>query len=296
MVSSYTSSLRITQQGNGDNNSTWGDILNTQLSLVDSAISGMTTVTVTGDVTLTTNNGSADEARAATLKLTGTPSTSNSNVIVPATTKLYHVYNTFSGSSKFVTIKTASGTGVALETGQNAVLLCNGVDVVAIYIQESGIPSHGIILWQGSIATIPSGWYLCDGNNGTPNLVDRFIVGAKQDDGGVAKTNITGSLTQSGGSLTTSSDGAISAGTTGSTALTVNQLPKHKFTLPNNQPTTGPGGYPSIGGRSTVPSDSSNYTNELGNDETHNHTTPAVAAHAHTSTPPYYALAFIMKA
>ena len=40
------------------------------------------------------------------------------------------------------------------------------------------VPSKGIIMWSGSIATIPAGWFLCDGTNGTPNLRDRFIVGA----------------------------------------------------------------------------------------------------------------------
>lgn len=34
------------------------------------------------------------------------------------------------------------------------------------------------MLWYGSIASIPSGWALCDGNNNTPNLVNRFIRGA----------------------------------------------------------------------------------------------------------------------
>lgn len=40
------------------------------------------------------------------------------------------------------------------------------------------IPVGGIIMWSGTIATIPTGWALCDGTNGTPNLLDRFIVGA----------------------------------------------------------------------------------------------------------------------
>jgi len=40
------------------------------------------------------------------------------------------------------------------------------------------IPSGGIILWSGSVANIPSGWALCDGTNGTPNLEDKFVVGA----------------------------------------------------------------------------------------------------------------------
>jgi hypothetical protein len=64
----------------------------------------------------------------------------------------------------------------------------------------SGFPSGGIIMWSGTIAAIPSGWYLCDGNNGTPDLRNRFIIGANADDGGAAKTNVTGSATQSGGS------------------------------------------------------------------------------------------------
>jgi microcystin-dependent protein len=35
-----------------------------------------------------------------------------------------------------------------------------------------------IMLWSGSIVSIPSGWALCDGNNGTPDLRNRFVVGA----------------------------------------------------------------------------------------------------------------------
>jgi hypothetical protein len=61
------------------------------------------------------------------------------------------------------------------------------------------IPVGGIIMWSGTVATIPANWQLCNGTNGTPDLRDRFIVGATSDDAGVAKTNLTGSLTQSGG-------------------------------------------------------------------------------------------------
>jgi microcystin-dependent protein len=56
-----------------------------------------------------------------------------------------------------------------------------------------------IMMWSGTIATIPSGWVLCDGNNSTPDLRNRFIIGANADDAGVAKTNVTGSATQTGG-------------------------------------------------------------------------------------------------
>lgn len=64
----------------------------------------------------------------------------------------------------------------------------------------SSFPSGGIILWSGSIASIPSGWYLCNGSNGTPDLRNRFIIGAYQDNSGVANTTITGSNTLTGGS------------------------------------------------------------------------------------------------
>ena len=40
------------------------------------------------------------------------------------------------------------------------------------------VPSRIILIWSGSIASIPAGFVLCDGNNGTPDLRNRFVVGA----------------------------------------------------------------------------------------------------------------------
>jgi hypothetical protein len=40
------------------------------------------------------------------------------------------------------------------------------------------VPSGGIIIWSGASTAIPSGWFLCNGLNGTPDLRDRFVVGA----------------------------------------------------------------------------------------------------------------------
>jgi microcystin-dependent protein len=53
------------------------------------------------------------------------------------------------------------------------------------------IPAGLIALWSGSIGSIPSGWYLCDGSNGTPNLTDRFVIGA----GSTYAVNGTGGAT-----------------------------------------------------------------------------------------------------
>jgi hypothetical protein len=56
-----------------------------------------------------------------------------------------------------------------------------------------------IMMWSGTIATIPTGWVLCNGSNSTPDLRNKFIIGAHSDSAGVAYSTVTGSNTTSGG-------------------------------------------------------------------------------------------------
>ena len=49
--------------------------------------------------------------------------------------------------------------------------------LAADVIDGANMPSGSIIIWSGTIANIPSGWLICDGNNGTPNLLGRFVEG-----------------------------------------------------------------------------------------------------------------------
>lgn len=55
------------------------------------------------------------------------------------------------------------------------------------------LPSGFIMLWNGSIVNIPFGWTLCDGTAGTPDLTDRFVIGAGDsydpDDTGGSETH-----------------------------------------------------------------------------------------------------------
>jgi len=55
------------------------------------------------------------------------------------------------------------------------VLTAQGAGVNPAYAAAPGVPSGLIAMWHGLIANIPSGWVICDGNNGTPNLLDRFV-------------------------------------------------------------------------------------------------------------------------
>lgn len=78
----------------------------------------------------------------------------------------------------------------------------------------SGVPSGVIAIWSGSIASIPSGWVICDGNNGTPNLTNMFVYGAS--DGSAAGNSSPGST--SVGSLTIAgNDSAVTMKGAGST-------------------------------------------------------------------------------
>ena len=83
------------------------------------------------------------------------------------------------------------------------------------------VPTGAIVMWNGTLATIPSGWHACDGTNGTPDLRDKFVVGARQDDAGVAKTQVTGALTQTGGSISYTPAGTLSLESAGTPAGTI---------------------------------------------------------------------------
>ena len=48
-------------------------------------------------------------------------------------------------------------------------------------IFNGAFPIGGIIMWSGAISAIPTGWSLCDGSSGTPDLRNRFVVGAHSD-------------------------------------------------------------------------------------------------------------------
>ncbi len=70
----------------------------------------------------------------------------------------------------------------------------------AVYAMVLAEMQGVILMWSGTIATIPDGWVLCDGFNGTPDLRSNFVVGARQDDAGVPKAVLLGALVSSGGS------------------------------------------------------------------------------------------------
>lgn len=133
MPSTYTTGGRYTKQGTGENSNTWGTILNENtIDLIDTSIFLTASIDVTGsgDYTLTTANGSVDEARHAALKFTGTP-TANRNIITPTTSKIYVVQNACSAAYSMV-IKSGAGTTVSFSQNELGIVYVNGSNVVLL--------------------------------------------------------------------------------------------------------------------------------------------------------------------
>ena len=111
MANSTSADLKLTIQATGENSGTWGQITNTNLTILEQAIAGFETVGITTGATLAFTNGAISNGKNQVLKLIGTIGGAV-NVVVPDTlTKLYVIDNATSGAHA-VTVKTSSGTGV----------------------------------------------------------------------------------------------------------------------------------------------------------------------------------------
>ena len=181
----------------------------------------------------------------------------------------------------------------------------------------SAVPYGCIVIWSGTIATIPTGWRICDGTNNTPDLRDKFVIGARLDSNEKAQTTITGSASYTGGNKDSQivAHSHTATSTANSTASTGNNIESWDFTIrAQDGATLVPVSATNITltqqydtGRITT---SNSYVQDtqikVAHSYTHNHTvsvstsvSTSVASEGVSGTngnlPPYYALAFIMK-
>lgn len=165
-------------------------------------------------------------------------------------------------------------------------------------------PVGTIKAFAGSIGNVPVGWAVCDGNNGTVNLKDRFIVGfasggnfAQNTTGG----HVAGSLTIPLNGTTVAAGSHTHTGVTGTHVLTVDQIPSH-----THGSSTGGAFYTVAGGANVAtgpgyPIAFADFTAATGGTGGHNHSLAADGAHAHSlagasaTIPGFFALMFIQK-
>jgi hypothetical protein len=135
MTTTYNNNLRIAEIGTGDQAGVWGNTTNYNLAtLLSEAISGIISVTVTGNQALTALDGVTDQSRQAALLLTGTP-VAAFTLYMPPVDKIYIISNntgqtaTLSASTIANGTTPTAGTKVDLPTGKTAFIFCDGNNV-----------------------------------------------------------------------------------------------------------------------------------------------------------------------
>ena len=270
--------ISVTKPTVGGSENTWGTTINTGIDTLVDALNG-TSGTVAPNLSTLTINGTNVTATAAELNtLDG---------LTASTAELNKLDGLTASTTKLNTASTHY------------------------------VPSGGIIMWSGSVANIPTGWVLCTGGNNTPNLRNRFVVGAGSlyavgDTGGssyvaLSTANLPAHTHSSGtlGGSTNSTGSHTHSGTTNSTGNHTHTIDGGSGTVSDffggSDANYGAGiGSPAI---STNSAGSHSHTLNVNSAGSHSHTVDvnsgstgsAGSGTTHENRPPYYALAYIMK-
>lgn len=131
MADTHTTSLRLRLLEVGANEDTWGDELNQNaISMIEEAIAGIVSISLTaGNVTLSTANGTTDEARQRLIILTGTPAATRT-VTFPNVEKVTWIFNNTSDGSA-ATLTAGAGTTVTVQSGEMLLVYSDGATNMA---------------------------------------------------------------------------------------------------------------------------------------------------------------------
>jgi len=163
----------------------------------------------------------------------------------------------FNAPSNWLLIAVVNGDDQTVKLGTGTIITAKSSST-----NGSPLPSGTIVMWSGSIASIPNGWGLCNGQNGTPDLQDQFIRSVKSEE---------------------------NPGPGGGSASHNHVVNSHQHTLPDNTGARKGGG--GTWGASQNKSLTGNHSHPLGGNS--GASAPGTSTQNHL--PPFYKLAFIMK-
>ena len=206
MPSSYTSSLGIELPADGDLDGVWGDVVNENMEIIDRAINGSVSLSLSGtSSTLTTTDGALSDGQYKLLVLGGSPSGTHTITISPSDAqKIYLVRNT---TAQSVVFTQGSGGNVTIAAGDSGIIYSDGggagaavVNITNDFAMSSvkitggsitGITDLAVADGGTGLSTVPTNGQLLIGN-GTGYTVAALTAGR-----GVTITNGSGSVTVS---------------------------------------------------------------------------------------------------
>lgn len=142
MASTYSTNLRLELMATGENRSTWGTKANNDFSLIEAAITGYESIAMANaNVTLTSVNGGADQARKMYLNFTGAH-TAIRTVTIPTVSKVYIMANATTG-----------GFGLTVSNGVNTASIGTG-ETCLIWTNGSTVSKFALVASGGSFTTL----------------------------------------------------------------------------------------------------------------------------------------------
>ena len=163
MASTYSSDIKLELMTTGEKAGTWGTVTNTNLQILEQAASGYIEVNVgAADVALALDNGAVSNGKNLYFKLTGTL-TANRTVTMPDSAERVFIVQdatTRSASLYTLTIKTVSGTGIALPIGSTSLVYSDGTNV------NLGLQTKGYVTPGATYTTVNGDQVLVDTSGG----------------------------------------------------------------------------------------------------------------------------------
>ena len=225
MASSFTTRIRLEKQGDGENANTWGTRLNQNvIDMVDEAVAGYESVDIDGlaSVTLTANNGTADQSRNFGLRFTGTLA-APCTVVAPNAEKVYFISNETNGGHSVVVKAGSAKTTVT--KGNPALIATDGTNISKLAGEfESGTRM------AFAQAAAPTGW-TAETCATYDNAALRIITAATSGTGGGPAGTNTFNAAYNTAINVTIAGSTVSATLTGSTSITAlicAHLPAHR--------------------------------------------------------------------
>ena len=188
MASTFSTDLKLELMATGENAGTWGTKTNTNLNLVQQAIAGYESISVTTTtVALTMDDGSISQARNMILAFGGSLTGATSVTVPNSIEKMYILDDQTTHNTSTITVKTASGTGFAMDEGKRHLAYTDGTNLHRIDLSSLG----GLVATASISDNAITSAKISDNQIVTAKISDNQIVTAKISDGVVTTVKIT---------------------------------------------------------------------------------------------------------